>query len=64
MQRHLAAFCTCAEASAFLQAPPKHFHNLLATGRINAVSDKEVDGLTSIKLLRWCDVKEIGGFQD
>jgi hypothetical protein len=57
MRAHLKAFCTCAEADQWHKAPPKHFQNLVATGRIETPSLEETQGVTQPILLRWTDVR-------
>ena len=57
MRKHLNAFCTCAEADRWHKAPPRHFQNLVATGRIEVPSLEEVQGIASLTLLRWSDVR-------
>lgn len=57
MRLHLEQFCTCAEADTWHQAPLKHFHNLVTTGRIQPVPSQETDGVDSVTLLRWSEVR-------
>ena len=59
MRLHLEQFCTCVEADAWHAAPLKHFNNLVATGRIQPVPLQETDGVDSVTLLRWSEVRQL-----
>lgn len=57
MRLHLERFCTCAEADAWHRAPLKHFNNLVATGRVQPVSPQNTEGVDSVTLLHWSEVR-------
>jgi hypothetical protein len=58
IRAHREMFCTCAEADRFHGAPEKHFSNLVSTGRIKAVPAMKAEGIKSVTLLSWSDVRE------
>ena len=54
---YLKHFCSCAEADAWHRAPLGHFNNLVATGRFQPASSQEAEGIDSMILLRWSEVR-------
>jgi hypothetical protein len=57
-EKHAQLYCTCAEADRYHGAPAKHFSNLVSTGRIQAVRSKGRQGVSSVQLLFWRDVRQ------